>query len=189
MYCNRYTQFEMLEILQGEETIKSQSSCEPLLHTIPNASYSDEGQYICKGHNGGHMTTSYLGNLTIIGELKKQISALIENNNYYKIELESLDLYLSDSAVVHAEPRQYGQLNTQTKLLCNTSLDINEYNVLFSWFTAHGQTKVAIESSENGSLIINNAQFTHGGVYTCQVYFARIDIRIEKVVELVIIGK
>ena len=106
-----------------------------------------------------------------------------------KLILKSLDLYLSDPAVVHAEPRQYGQLNTQTKLLCNTSLDINEFDVVVHWFSGHGQTKVAIESSGNGSLIINNAQFTHGGVYTCQVYFARIDIRIEKIVELVIIGK
>ena len=76
LYSGRYSQFEMVEMLQGEQTIESsQSSCETLLHTISNASYADEGQYICRAHNDdGHMTTSSnsLGNLTIIGELRKK---------------------------------------------------------------------------------------------------------------------
>ena len=92
---------------------------------------------------------------------------------------------LDPNAIAQADPVQYGILNTPTALNCSSSYDAFNDLVIIKWI--RGQR-------ESGKLLgrwaeFNPTEHNHGGLYTCLVYVSRIDVRMEKRVQFIVLGK
>ena len=99
-----------------------------------------------------------------------------------------MHLYINASdpdAIAHADPVQYGILNTQTSLNCSSSFDKFENIVIITWFSGRTETRTLLGRWPE----FNTTEHNHGGLYTCLVHVSRIDIRIEKTVEFIVLGK
>lgn len=58
-----------MQIVQDGAAITPWRSCDTLVHTIRNATYSDGGEYMCRGEAGdGSTFETPLGNMSVIGE-------------------------------------------------------------------------------------------------------------------------
>jgi hypothetical protein len=91
---------------------------------------------------------------------------------------------LSDPNVVLAEPRQHGTLYDHTSLNCTSTLDVFQDMLVYKWFRGSGERRVPLEGRPE--FVSTNP--SHQGNYTCQVYISTVDIKIEKIVEFLVIG-
>ena len=90
----------------------------------------------------------------------------------------------SDPDVVLAESRQYGILNANSSLNCTSTLDVFQDMIVYKWFRGSGKDRVRLE----GRPEFVNTNYSHQGIYTCQVYISSVDIKIEKIVEFLVTG-
>lgn len=93
----------------------------------------------------------------------------------------------SDPDVVVAESRQYGILNANSSLNCTSTLDVFQDMIVYKWFRGSGKDRVRLEGRPE-RLEFVNTNYSHQGIYTCEVYISSVDIKIEKIVEFLVIG-
>ena len=91
---------------------------------------------------------------------------------------------LSDPDVVQAESRQYGILHANSSLNCTSTLDVFQEMIIYKWFRGSRESRVPLE----GWPEFLSTNYSHQGLYTCQVYISSVDIRIEKIVEFLVTG-
>ena len=60
----------MVQMLHNDSVVHPWQSCNTILHTVHNVSYSDKGSYICRVLDASNHTCDRpLGNLSAIGKL------------------------------------------------------------------------------------------------------------------------
>ena len=93
--------------------------------------------------------------------------------------------FFSDESVVLADPDQYGLFNMETSLNCSTTLDVNEFVILFNWYRGEGDSKQALPGRPH----FESADISDEGVYTCEVDISAMGLTIAKTINFQVLGE
>ena len=72
-----------------------------------------------------------------------------------------------------------------TSLNCSTTLDVNEFGIVFTWYKGEGASEQALSVRPE----FESTDISHEGVYTCEVDISAIRIKINKTINFKVIGE
>jgi hypothetical protein len=71
--CFQYRAYAMVQMVHNDSVVHQWQSCNTVLHTVNNVSYSAEGRYTCRVlDDSNHVCDRPLGNLSVIGKCLSQ---------------------------------------------------------------------------------------------------------------------
>lgn len=80
---------------------------------------------------------------------------------------------------------QYGLIGTSTALNCTTTLNEREFVITTDWYSGSGITGTQLPRRPH----FNRTSISDEGTFTCSVFIAQMNIRINKIITFSVVGK